>query len=261
MTGEELVVGTETPGRGTADKVARRIGREQPGATGTSRSSRPPDPARRQHPGAFGGIVFRTAIAPKSLDTTRGYQKEQYMRNILGLTLAATLAAVPLSLEAQQPQPRPLPQAEAPRPHGPADRPALGFLLQHRAELGLTDNQIGTLQQIAQRLEQQNEPLLQQLRDAGIPVRRERRDGVREMTPEQRRELRQRMETHRPTLMQLRQNTNTAMQQARDVLTAEQQERMREIMRQRSTEIREQRQGARDGTGPRGQGPRAPRGT
>lgn len=155
------------------------------------------------------------------------------MRISFGLALAAMLAAAPAPLLAQQ-QSAPQPRSEAaPRQHA-MQRPALGFLLRHRAELELTDRQINRLEEIVQRLEQQNQPLLQQLREAGIPVRRERREGVKQMTPEQRRELRQRMEAQRPTLMQLRENATAAMEEARGVLSAEQQEKLREIMRQRT---------------------------
>jgi hypothetical protein len=175
------------------------------------------------------------------------------MRCILGLTLLAMLAAAPAAVLAQQPMP--LPRAETAAPaHGAKQGAAVGFLLQHRAELGLTDQQISRLQQIAQRLEQQNQPLLQQLRDAGIPVRPERREGVRDMTPEQRQQLRQRMEAHRPTLMQMRENTRTAMEEARGVLTSEQQQRMREIARESAPELRDKRQG------PNQPPPRGPRG-
>jgi Spy/CpxP family protein refolding chaperone len=180
------------------------------------------------------------------------------MKRILGLTLMAALMAAPAPAFAQQQPTTPRVEGEAHR-HGPAQRPAFGFLFQHRAELGLTDQQMARLQQIAQRLEQQNQPLLQQLRDAGIPVRPERRDGVRDMTTEQRSELRTKLEAHRPTLVQLRQNTDQAMQEARTVLTPEQQERMRELMRQRAAEMRQRQAGESGAMRPRGQQPRSPR--
>jgi Spy/CpxP family protein refolding chaperone len=152
------------------------------------------------------------------------------MRAWWGMALLAALAVVPapLPVEAQTTQ-----RDAVPRAASPAQAKPFGLMMQNREQLGLTDQQIARLEGIAQRLEQQNGPLLQRLREAGIPVRPERRDGVREMTPEQRRELRERLEAHRPTLMQMRQNTHAAMEEARVVLTPEQQERMREIMRQR----------------------------
>jgi hypothetical protein len=157
------------------------------------------------------------------------------MRHVWGLALVAALMILPAPalVDAQTP---PAHREAGQRMGGAPDGKPFGLLMENRVQLGLTDQQMGRLQQIAQRLEQQNAPLLQQLRDAGIPVRPERRDGVRDMTPEQRRALRDRLEAHRPTLMQLRKNAHTAMQEARNVLTAEQQERLRVVMRQRDAE-------------------------
>jgi Spy/CpxP family protein refolding chaperone len=204
-----------------------------------------------------GLVVYRSGALTTAPDVGDGdrYIWRNKMRNVFGLALVAALIAAPAPVLAQQPQPMPLPRAEM----GPRamQGPPLGFLLRNQAELGLTDEQITRLQQVAQRLEQQNQPLLEQLRAAGIPVRPERRQGVREMTPEQRRELRQRLEAHRPTLMQMRENAHTAMQEAREVLTPEQQQRMRELVQARGAELRGQRQGSRGGH-PQGQRPPRP---
>jgi Spy/CpxP family protein refolding chaperone len=180
---------------------------------------------------------------------------EDHMRGILGLTLLAMLAAAPAPVVAQGQTPPPQ-RETGPRMGGPQEGRPFGLLMENREQLGLTNQQIARLEQIAQRLEQQNGPLLQQLRDAGIPVRPERRDGVRDMTPEQRRALRDRLEAHRPTLMQMRQNTHTAMEEARGVLTPEQQERMRDLMRKRAEQTRGRHGGPDHPRGPRPPGSR-----
>lgn len=152
------------------------------------------------------------------------------MHRLFGLALVMTLAVAPAPALSQTQGPAHGERLHEVRtaPHGAA----VGSLLRYRTELQLTDAQIARLQAITQRLEAQNQPLLQRLRDAGIPVRPERRARVREMTPAQRQELRRKLEANRPTLQQLRQNMHGAMREAREVLTLEQQQRMRELMRE-----------------------------
>jgi hypothetical protein len=151
------------------------------------------------------------------------------MQHIRGLIVGMLLAAAaPLVAQESRPQPQPRPDAEQ-RVQSPQRLP-IGFLLRHRAEIGLSDQQITRLEGIAALLEQQNKPLLDQLRSAGIPIRPERRDGVRQMTEEERRQLRVRLEEHRPTLLQMRENMSAAMTEVRSVLTREQQQRVRELM-------------------------------
>ncbi|MBA2670388.1 MAG: hypothetical protein H0U67_08470 [Gemmatimonadetes bacterium] len=134
------------------------------------------------------------------------------MKRIYGVTLLVALAAAPLALEAQT--------------RGTAD-PAVrdgqpfAMILGQRAALGLTDAQVTRLQAIGQRLQEQNAPLLEQMRASGAaqgasssgqrqPMMQrapaEQRDSMRarmqrdqqNMTPEQRQQMRERMRNMTP---------------------------------------------------------------
>jgi Spy/CpxP family protein refolding chaperone len=153
------------------------------------------------------------------------------MRTVHRILLATALLAAPAPVLAQTPAPQ---GARAEQQDGRA----AGFLLRHRAELGLSDEQVARMNAIAARLQEQNRPLVDRLRAAGLPVRPQQRTHLREMTPEQRRELRAKFEEHRPTLQQLRANTRAAVEEARAVLTPQQQERARTLMRERKGEHR-----------------------
>jgi len=135
--------------------------------------------------------------------------------------------AAPVAAQDARPAP---PRGEA--EHGAHARHAvpIGFLLRHRAEIGLSDQQISRLEGIADRLERQNRPLREQLRAAGIPMGPERREVMRAMSDEQRKEVRERLEHHRPTLVQMRDNAHSALEEARGVLTRDQARRMRALM-------------------------------
>lgn len=178
------------------------------------------------------------------------------MRTIPLALLAAALVAAPTPAPAQVAGP-PAARQERP-PHAPLER-----LLERRAELGLTDEQVTRLQAIQARLQEQNAPLREQVRAARpahaphprrmTPEQRaEMRERMQAMTPEQRREMRgqmrARLQEHRgelePVMRQLRENRRAAMDQVREVLTDEQEARLREMMEQR----RERR--------PMGRGPR-----
>jgi Spy/CpxP family protein refolding chaperone len=199
------------------------------------------------------------------------------MTRFLGLALLAAAAAAPLALEAQTPR-APQAQEQAARPGTP--RVSLERLAQLRAELDLSDDQVGRLQAIAERLRHQNAPLVEQLRASGAwqgkrggpgtregetgrltpEQRQQRRQQFESMTPEQREALRQQMQERRggagaasargqhrlpeelrPAVEQIRTNARMAMDEARAVLTAEQQIRLREIVQQRRTAVVEGR--------------------
>jgi Spy/CpxP family protein refolding chaperone len=191
------------------------------------------------------------------------------MKRIFGMAVLAAIAVAPMALEAQTPRTG---QERATRTPGQAP---LARVLQHRAELGLTADQVNRLESIQQRLQAQNAPLLEQLRASGAWPRsgteaRERR----QLTPEQREQMRQRSqnlteeerealreqlrerrqqrepgrvapgargqrqipEELRPVVQQLRANTRAAIEEARAVLTTEQQAQLRELMQQRRGE-------------------------
>jgi predicted transcriptional regulator len=210
------------------------------------------------------------------------------MTRFLGLVLLAAAAAAPPALEAQTPR-APQAQEQATRPAAP--RLSLERLAQLRAELELSDDQVGRLQAIAERLRHQNAPLVEQLRASGAwqgqrsgagvreretgrltpEQRQQRRQQFESMTPEQREALRQQMQERRrgaeesasargqrrlpeelrPAVEQIRTNTRTAMEEARAVLTAEQQIRLREIVQQRRASAGERRGQARGHRGAR----------
>jgi Spy/CpxP family protein refolding chaperone len=126
------------------------------------------------------------------------------MKKVYGFVLigamAAAFLAVPADAHAQEETVR--------RGHAP-----VAGLLQHRAEIGLTAEQVQRLEAIGQDLRARNAPLLEQLRASGALQRGERgaRGARGAMTPGQRAEMRQRMEA----------------------MTPEQRAEMREKMRQR----------------------------
>ncbi len=187
------------------------------------------------------------------------------MKHIYGMALLAALAAAPISLEAQTPPPAPAPHAQ-----DSAERRLNGAgperLLRLRDELRLTAEQVSRLETIRQRLQQQNAPLIEQLRASGVwqergrltPEQREQmRQRMQNMPPEQREALRRQMQERRrsaeagpraqrqipeelrPVIQQLRENTRSALQEARSVLTAEQQTRLRQLVQQRRAPARE----------------------
>jgi hypothetical protein len=80
------------------------------------------------------------------------------MKRILGMALAATLAATPIALEAQQGGY----YSNMGQMRNPGDR-VFEVVMAHRNELQLTDAQVSRIDAIRQRLEAQNRPLYQQL--------------------------------------------------------------------------------------------------
>ena len=118
------------------------------------------------------------------------------MKQIIWIPLAALLLAAPVpALGQTRDAPPRSPRGMTERG---AERKPLDLLLRHREEIGLTDAQITQLRNIAERLEEQNRPLIEQLRAAGVPMQRRgmkpRGDASgtqRRMTPEQRREIRE----------------------------------------------------------------------
>ena len=189
------------------------------------------------------------------------------MKRIYSMALLAALAAAPVTLEAQNPR-VPRTQEQAERRH---DGASPQKLLQLRNELGLTAEQVSRLEGIRQRLQQQNAPLIEQLRASGAwrerraqgeartgeqgriaPEQREQaRQRMENMTPEQREAMRRQMQERRqgaeagrrterqmpeelrPVMQQMQANTRSALQEARAVLTAEQQTRLSELVQQR----------------------------
>lgn len=200
------------------------------------------------------------------------------MRRTLMAAVAVAMMVVPAAVWAQQPE-----SGHGMRRHDPIAR-----MIEKRAELGLTDDQVARLEQIRTQLEERNRPLREQLREARPerPARegadaarwREARERWRAMPPEEREQARaearvrmeqrraemrarmeqmtpeereahraemrrkmeerraaarERMEALRPTLDQLRQNQRKAMDAVREVLTDEQEAKLRELHKER----------------------------
>lgn len=147
-----------------------------------------------------------------------------------------------------------LAQEPAPRDRGEHGRVPLGAILEHRAELGLTDEQVGRLAAIGVDLRARTAPLRERMRAAmaDMPVPRPRagrgargaraprgeRVAPRPMMPEQRAAMRERARELRPVREEIRAIQLEAREQARAVLTEDQQRRLRELVQARRGELR-----------------------
>jgi hypothetical protein len=143
----------------------------------------------------------------------------------LWLALALMVAPAPLAAQ-QSPDTAPAAPHHWSRGHGPVEK-----LLRHRAELNLSAAQVARLEEINQRMEERNRPLVRQLvemrREWGPEFRRSRR----EMTPEQREELHRRMKEARPLFERIHENNRAAMREVGEVLNEEQKVMVREMVR------------------------------
>lgn len=138
----------------------------------------------------------------------------------------------------------------------PEHRP-FALLLENRAQLGLTNDQVRRLEAIRNRLQEQNRPLREQLRAATERLRAERRAEFERLAPEQRRDRMREMRRRgrgpelpaeiRPIAERLRANADRAAEEARDVLSLEQRVRARELARAEMQERREQMRRRRPG--------------
>jgi Spy/CpxP family protein refolding chaperone len=138
-----------------------------------------------------------------------------------------------------------LAQAPAPRDWGEHAMSPMTMILEHRAELELTDDQVARLEAIGTQLRERTAPLRERMREAmaDMPVPgahaehgarsegapRERR-APRAMTPEQREAIHSRMTELRPVREEIRAIRLQARDDARAVLTADQQQKLRELM-------------------------------
>lgn len=142
----------------------------------------------------------------------------------LWLALALMLAPAPLAAQQSQDTARAAPHHWA-RGHGAVEK-----LLRHRAELNLSAAQVARLEEINERMEEHNRPLVRQLvemrRHWGPEFRRSRR----EMTPEQRAELSRRMEAARPLMEKIHENNRAAMREVGELLNTEQKAAVRKML-------------------------------
>jgi hypothetical protein len=129
------------------------------------------------------------------------------------------------------------------------------LLLERRAELGLAEDQVRQIEGILARVERENAPRIEQLR-AAFGDRK-----VREMTVDERQQMRERMQQLQPVRQQVRETNRAAGQEIHALLTVEQQQKLRELRRERMAELRKGRGEARDGEWQRRRGDRrGPRG-
>jgi Spy/CpxP family protein refolding chaperone len=162
------------------------------------------------------------------------------MRRTFIPVMALSLAVAPLALEAQTTRPERGQAGVGPRGgmgmHAAVTANPAGRVLQHRAALGLSLDQIRQLQQLQAQIDTRNQPLRDQLRAARPAVdRAEVRERGAALTAEQREQRRAQMEEMR-----------TRMQNA----TPEQRAQMREQMREQMQADMRERFGP--GTAPRG---------
>jgi len=122
-------------------------------------------------------------------------------------------------------------------------RPPFQRLVALRQELQLTDAQVARIQEIGQRLQQRNAPLRAQLATQSEQFKAQRRAQMERLSPEARRDTlrslrqdgrrrRQVPESMRVPMQQMRENTRAAMDEVQTVLTPQQKERARALMRQ-----------------------------
>ena len=147
------------------------------------------------------------------------------MRQTMIALVAAALLAAPATAQGGQGGERPR-RAEGVRagPGAPARNP-VAMLLDRREELELTAEQVARLEAVRERVERENAPRIERLRAAlGDRPRRE-------LSDEERARLRGRMQELQPVRDEIRATNRAAMEEAREVLTDEQESKLREIVR------------------------------
>mgnify|MGYP000053028929 CR=1 FL=1 len=139
----------------------------------------------------------------------------------LGHALAILALALAPAVVAAQDQPR--------GPGGAMQRlrrNPVAAILERRADLQLTNEQVAKLEAIRKKLDEQNAPLLAKLDEA----RGNAPGGGAPASDEQREAMRQRMAELRPVLQQVRENNRKAIEEASAVLTPEQRQKVRGIL-------------------------------
>ncbi len=135
---------------------------------------------------------------------------------IAGILLAAALLA-PVALSAQQ-QP-----GQGPRGRGMGMRSAAAIAIEHKADLGLTDEIVAKLQVIEKNLQDKNAPLVKQRQDAMQGM------DFQSMTDDQRQQMREKM---MPIMQQMRDNNQAARTEVEKLLTADQVKKLGDLIQQ-----------------------------
>lgn len=160
--------------------------------------------------------------------------------------LAALLATAAPAVAQQQGQPAPRGEHRGEH-HGPGEHGRrmkgegrrfgnpLEHLLQRREQLNLTAEQVARLEAVQRRVQEQNRPLMEQLRQLRGPAGARPERGARgaELTPEQREALRRTREQARPIMERLRENNQAARREVEQVLTDAQKQQLRQWHEQR----------------------------
>jgi hypothetical protein len=172
------------------------------------------------------------------------------MAGMAGMAGVAGFAAPVMAQIGTEIRERPAVEARGIRGPGQATRvqnPA-AMVLERRADLGLSLEQVQRIEAIQVRVQQENAGRIEQLR-AALPARTEH--GFREMSAAERQQLRQQMREHmdqlQPVREQIRKTNREAGREIHAVLTEEQREQLRSIRREQMREFRGPR-------GDRGQG-------
>jgi hypothetical protein len=119
--------------------------------------------------------------------------------------------------------------AEGRMMRGPAAmmRNPVEVVLEHRADLELTAEQVRTLEALRDRVEEENAPRVERLREAFGDT------DPRELSAEERDALRARMRELAPVRDEVRATNRAAMDQVHELLTDEQRGELRQFMRRR----------------------------
>ena len=172
-----------------------------------------------------------------------------------GLAAALVLLAAPLAAQGRGQGPG-MPGMRGGGP-GAMERNPAALVLDHRAELDLTDEQVSRLEVIRERVAGENGPRWEQLREAFGDV------APQELSVEERQALRDRMRELRPLRQEIRATNRAAGQEIHEILTVEQSTALRTIMHaDRRSGMRPMHRGgpgAHRGPGPQGgPGPHGP---
>jgi hypothetical protein len=149
------------------------------------------------------------------------------MRARIRIGLAFALLTMPGALAAQAGPPG--------RAAGPmqmmAQRSPVDIILEHRADLKLSDDQVTKLEAIDRAVEEKNRPHVEKIRETmgNAPTRP---GGMQNMTPQEREAMRARREAVRPLMEKIQANNQEGLKQAEEVLAPDQRSQARELIRQ-----------------------------
>lgn len=165
---------------------------------------------------------------------------------IRSLVLILALLAAPEALSAQRSS-----EDSRSERHGPVE-----MLLRRRERIGLSDEQVARLEEIGRRMEERNRPLVARLLEMRRRLRADFPRDRDDMDEAQRKAYRRRVKAARPLLREIRENNREAMREVGDLLTPDQKDLVRRMLRDRhdDDDDRDGRKGRGDGRRRRGGG-------